>query len=398
MFQKATRQQVKLKLALTGPAGSGKTMSANMLARGLVGPEGRIALLDTENESASLYSDRFNFDVCNIGRAEKEDPNAYIKPIRAAIEAGYDCLIVDSFSHIWEAVLSYKGKMDAAGGNSFTNWNKAGEKFANALNEVLFAPVHVIVCLRAKTEYVIEQNEKGKAIPRKIGMAPITRAGTDFEFTTVFDLSVEGHFASTSKDRTGLFDEKIFVITEDTGREIGDWLRSGNSPTVEKQAEFVKSELPNAKPVENAKAVATDDIKPATLDALKRAWTAAKKDDKDIAAACQWAGSPETELEHLTESEGQKLLEEVRKQATKLRVETEKAEQAKDDVPFDFPSDLQWLEAEESKVNAKLTEWGWIEAGQTYRDLSPENIAKIKGRPEKFCRAVGIQQPTTANV
>ena len=66
LFRKATREKVFLKLAVTGPSGSGKTYSALRLARGLVGPTGKIALIDTENGSASLYADRFQFDVLDI--------------------------------------------------------------------------------------------------------------------------------------------------------------------------------------------------------------------------------------------------------------------------------------------------------------------------------------------
>ena len=63
MFQKATRKQAKLKLAVTGPSGSGKTYSALMLAKGI---GGKIALIDTENKSASLYAESKGMQ---IGRA-----------------------------------------------------------------------------------------------------------------------------------------------------------------------------------------------------------------------------------------------------------------------------------------------------------------------------------------
>lgn len=408
MFKKATRQQVKLKLAMCGPAGSGKTMSANRLARGLVGSEGKIALIDTENESASLYSDRFDFDVCNVAASEKGDPNAYLKIVRAAIAGGYDCLIIDSFSHVWEAVLSYKDKMDKAGGNSFTNWNTAGQKFKDVLNEVLFAPIHVIVCLRAKTEYVIEQNDKGKAVPRKIGMAPITRDGTEFEFTTIFDLSVEGHYASTSKDRTGLFEDRIFVISEETGSEIGEWLKSGKAPTkAEKPTEFAKADpasekpLANAKPVENAKPVsASDNITTETLETLEQAWLAGKKSPADVAAACAWVGSAETRFSHLTEAEGQKLLTEVRRQVAKMRT----AEDPNDDIPMgdsptvDLPAEIvSWLDDHAAKVKESMVGWKWITEAQTWRDAPAEKLQSIPARMAIFARSAGIPVLQTAN-
>ena len=226
MFKKAERTAVFLKLAMTGSAGSGKTLSALRLARGLVGPNGRIAVIDTENGSASLYADRTGFDVCNV--EDKSDWEAYSEMVKGAEQAGYDCIIIDSFSHVWEAILDYKAKLDAGPrGNSYTNWNDAGRKFKEALEAILHSRTHVICCLRTKTEYVLEKNDNGKSVPRKIGLAPIMREGIEFEFTTVFDISVDTHTAICSKDRTGLFTGKDFLITEQTGVDLDIWRKSG---------------------------------------------------------------------------------------------------------------------------------------------------------------------------
>jgi DNA polymerase III delta prime subunit len=221
MFKKAKRTQAKIKLAITGPAGSGKTYSALRLARGLVGPGGRIALIDTENGSASLYSEQFDFDVLNL-KPPFEDAS-FIEGIQGAVNASYDALIIDSASHFWEAILEYKDKLDRRGGNSFSNWNEAGKHFKGVLNAVLHSPIHVIACLRSKTEYVVETNERGRSVPRKVGLAPVMRDGIEYEFTTVFDIDLS-HQAATSKDRTGLFTDKVFQVTEETGQQIAEWL------------------------------------------------------------------------------------------------------------------------------------------------------------------------------
>lgn len=223
MFTKATRRKIKLKVAITGPAGSGKTTSALRLARGLVGPAGRIAVIDTENGSASLYSDRYEFDVCEI--APPFDHQKFVEAIEAAVAAGYAAVIIDSASHFWEGILEFKDKLDRRGGNSFTNWNEAGRHFKGILNAVLQSPVHVICCLRSKVDYVIEQDAKGKATPRKVGLAPIMRDGCEYEFTTVFDIDLT-HHAATSKDRTGLFTDRIFQVSEETGAQLVRWLDS----------------------------------------------------------------------------------------------------------------------------------------------------------------------------
>ncbi len=226
-FQQAQRRRAKLKLAVTGPPGSGKTMSALRLATGLVGPKGKIAVIDTENRSASLYSDRFGFDVLDIEppfEAEK-----FVEAINAAVAAGYDCLIIDSASHFWKGVLEFKGSLDSRGGNSFTNWNQAGKKYDAGLGSILQSDIHLVACLRSKVEYVLEQDMKGKQVPRKVGLAPVFRDEGEYEFTIVFDIAHD-HTAQVSKDRTGIFTDRIFQVTEEIGRQVGAWLEGGAVP------------------------------------------------------------------------------------------------------------------------------------------------------------------------
>ena len=220
MFKKATRKGSFIKLAITGPSGSGKTYSALRLARGLV-PNGKIALIDTENESASLYSTEFEFDVSGV-----EAPytiEKLINPVKYVLNNEYDVLIIDSASHFWNGVLEHKHQLDKRGGNSFTNWNEANKNYDLMIRAILFSKIHVIVCMRSKMEYILEANDKGKQVPKKVGMAPICRDGMEYEFTTVFDLD-SNHQAVASKDRTQIFRDKIFVITEETGSQLRQWL------------------------------------------------------------------------------------------------------------------------------------------------------------------------------
>jgi hypothetical protein len=224
LFKKATREKVFLKLAITGPSGSGKTYSALRLARGLVGPTGKIALIDTENRSASLYADRFDFDTLEI--APPFDNEKFVDGVTAAVEAKYGAIVIDSASHFWEGILDYKDKLDQRGGNSYTNWKIAGEKFGGVIKAVLQSPTHVICCMRSKMDYVQEKDDRGKTQIKKVGLAPIMRDGIEYEFTTVFDVALN-HQAAVSKDRSGLFVDKIFQITEETGAQLEAWRLSG---------------------------------------------------------------------------------------------------------------------------------------------------------------------------
>jgi len=224
MFQKATRNGKHIKLAITGPSGAGKTYSALRLASGLT-ENGKIAFIDTENESASLYAADFEFDVTNVEAPYSIDK--LVQPAKFVLKNDYDVLIIDSASHFWDGVLEYKSSLDKRGGNSFANWNTANEHYKLMLRAILFSKIHVIVCMRSKMEYILQENERGKQVPQKVGMAPIMRDGVEYEFTTVFDLDTS-HQAEASKDRTQMFSDKIFHITEQTGVQFKEWLSSGN--------------------------------------------------------------------------------------------------------------------------------------------------------------------------
>ena len=245
-FKKAERVKAKLKMAITGPSGSGKTMSALRLAKGI---GGKVAVIDTENESASLYSDRFDFDTASL--SPPYTTQKYLEALQGAIDAGYDTVVIDSITHQWAGeggILSRKEQMDARGGNSFTNWGKMSpeqEKFKSA---ILHCPIHLIVTIRSKQEYVMQENEKGKQAPKKVGLAPVQREGMEYEFTTVFDVAMN-HEAAVSKDRTGIFNDSYFMISEDTGKTVLKWLESGAEPEKKTppklvQPTIVKTEQP----------------------------------------------------------------------------------------------------------------------------------------------------------
>lgn len=223
MFKKAVRKGRYIKLAITGPTGSGKTYSALRLATGLT-DSGKIAVLDTENGSASLYSDKFEYDVADI--EPPFAPTKFIAAIDAAVQNGYECIIIDSATHFWKGILEMKDQIDQRGGNSFSNWRKVQGDYERAINAFLHSRIHVVACMRSKMAYVLEENEKGKQVPRRVGMQAVMRDDVEYEFTTVFDVSAT-HIAATTKDRTGIFVDQFFQITEDTGVKIREWL-TGN--------------------------------------------------------------------------------------------------------------------------------------------------------------------------
>ena len=228
-FMKAVRKRAKARIGICGPAGSGKTMSALKLAFGIVGSGGRIAVLDTENESASLYAHLGDYDVDVIKPPFTVEK--YINGIREAEKQGYDLIIIDSLSHAWAGtggILEFAdAKSESAKGNKFAGWREATPKHNSLVDAMLQSSMHVIAGMRSKTEYVLIEDEKGKKVPKKIGMAPVQREGMDYEFSLVFDVDQERHIATSSKDRTEIFDGFFGKLTEEHGRLIREWLDSG---------------------------------------------------------------------------------------------------------------------------------------------------------------------------
>ena len=221
-FKKSTKSESKLRVAISGAAGSGKTYSALQIARGIGGP---VALIDTERGSASLYADIFDFDVLEI--APPYTPAKYIEAISLAEKNGYNVIIIDSLSHVWAGsggLLDLHDSIQKSnkGGNSFTAWKEITPLFNRLIDTITGSKIHVICTFRAKQEYLVEQNNNRMQV-RKVGLNPVIREGTEYEYTVFMELSQE-HVAVASKDRTNLFDGKYFTPSEQTGKLLVEWL------------------------------------------------------------------------------------------------------------------------------------------------------------------------------
>ena len=230
-FGKAMRKKAKLRLALTGPSGSGKTYGALQIA---IGIGGKIALIDTEKGSASLYAHLTDFDVLELD--PPYTPERFIEAATAAERAGYDILIVDSITHEWSGVGGCLELVDEVArarykGNSWSAWNDITPRHRAFLDALLRSRMHIIATARSKTE-TAQTEENGRKKVVKLGMKAEQRDGVEYEFTTVLDIVHDGHFAIATKDRTGLFaDSDPQVITPATGKKLLDWLESGEADT-----------------------------------------------------------------------------------------------------------------------------------------------------------------------
>lgn len=227
-IRKARRSATKLRLLLTSPSGGGKTYGALLLAKGL---GGKTVVIDTEEGSSDLYDTLHDFDVIDL--RPPFSPERYIEAITAAEEAGYEVIIVDSVTHCWSGaggcleILEDVAKAQFRG-NTWSAFSVITPRWRAFVDKLLRSPAHVICTGRSKTE-TAQVDDHGKKKVAKLGMKLEARDGLEYEFTTVLDLVHDGHYATASKDRTGIFAGDPKPLSVETGKRIAEWLAGGQA-------------------------------------------------------------------------------------------------------------------------------------------------------------------------
>ena len=232
MFEDAVKEACKLRLALCGPTGAGKTYSALTIAMAIAGQPtetNKIAVIDTEHGSASKYADLFKFKRVNL---VNHHPQNYIDAIRAASAAGFEVLIIDSLSHAWMGVdgaLELKEKAAKKTHNDWTAWRDVTPLHNKLVDAILGSKCHVIVTMRSKMEHVMKQDKNGKTTVERVGMEAIQRDGISYEFDLILDMTVD-HDAIVGKTRIPAVDGQV---VHKPGAEFAatlmQWLNSGVS-------------------------------------------------------------------------------------------------------------------------------------------------------------------------
>lgn len=247
LFVKATRKKARLRLLVAGPSGSGKTTWALATATAVAGgkvtqsgpryitdiPDGRVAVIDTEKGSASLYADQFNFDVMEFGAPYS--PARLREAIESAAAAGYEAVIVDGLTPFWNGPGGVLEIVDAeaakARNNTYAGW-KAGTPAQNLLvQSLLDVPIHVIATVRSKQDYVLETDARGKQAPKKVGMAPVQRDGLEYEFTVAVEVDLD-HAAVATKTRFPELADRLFRKSDTVafGAEVAALVTVGVEP------------------------------------------------------------------------------------------------------------------------------------------------------------------------
>lgn len=245
VFKSAQRSQARLRLALAAVSGGGKTMGALRVARGIVehliamglatqGLEGKICVIDTERNSAQLYADVVPFQ--HLGLTPPYSVDRYNQAIHAAEQAGFLVCIIDQITHAWAGPggqLEWIDTLKAGAKNAMSPWSKVTPVQQDFYDRMLRSPMHIIATMRSKAEWVLEEvamdNGRKKTVPRKIGMSPVQREGIEYEFTTCLDIDLDTHMATSTKDRTRLFDGRTVRLDEEVGKMLAAWLLEGTA-------------------------------------------------------------------------------------------------------------------------------------------------------------------------
>ena len=229
-FQKAKREQVWLKVLLSGASGCGKSYSALRLATGIAKQcNSGIAYIGTEGSRNKYYANEFDYDLLEL--EEPFECEKYIAAIDAAVEAGYKVLIIDSMTHEWKWLNDVHDKMP---GNSFTNWGKLKPRHHKFMDKILTSPIHVIATARGKDDWVLE-DKNGKQVPKKVGMGQQQDKDISYEYTVSLMIAQDTHVASADKDNTHLFDGRFEVLTEKDGIRLYEWANKGEAPAPKKE-------------------------------------------------------------------------------------------------------------------------------------------------------------------
>lgn len=274
-FKKAVKKEAKLRMSIAGPSGSGKTYTALTLATKLANG-GNIAVVDTEHGSASKYADAFNFDTMEL---DNFHPGNYVKAIKAAVDAGYSVVVLDSITHAWNG----KGGILEMVGQNFGKWKDVQPIEQGFIEAIIGSPIHIIATMRAKTQYEVEKDERGKASPKKIGMGAIQRDGIEYEFDITCMMDVQNNIA-VEKTRCPAMQGRIVNKPDGTFMEpIIAWL-SGGAPLQEE----VKT-TPSFKSMDDAIDTAVNEGWFATREEAEQTYNSVKAERKPQSPDEMWA-------------------------------------------------------------------------------------------------------------
>jgi GTPase SAR1 family protein len=227
IFEKMDKTQTKLSVAIYGPSGAGKTTGALKLAKGIqeqLYPDEKLEdiglFVDTERRSSTKVVGRsIGGEVLNPLELYVFEPPFDIYKLADLVDYAVNVkhkkiIIIDSYTAFWsgvDGILDRVAELDVELGAAkklYGAWSeKEIVKKKNVLKNLMTnADCHMIICFRAKTEYVLETNSHGKTTPRAVGLKEDMQADVRYEFDAVISIDKETHEAEVVKDRIGFYE------------------------------------------------------------------------------------------------------------------------------------------------------------------------------------------------
>jgi len=230
-FEKARKFKSKLRMALTGPAKSGKTYTALVLATALAFG-GRIGLIDTENRSSEKYADIFDFDIMELDDAH---PESFIAGIGVFEKAGHAVVILDSLSHAWigkQGVLELHddATVKSRSKDSYISWRTITPLHRALIDKMQSVNCHLIATMRSKMAYLRTTDGQGKTTIRKVGLAPVQRQGMEYEFDILAEMQQDHRIVIGDSRCPAIDGQTTMKPTGEFFQPIIDWLDGAELP------------------------------------------------------------------------------------------------------------------------------------------------------------------------
>lgn len=214
--------------AFWGQSDSGKTYSAMCFMRGLLGPNERFAVIDTENKRAKVYAKMFK-PWSHINFQPPFTPGRYIAAHDLAVAKGYKGVIFDSMSHVWEGEGGVLEQADAIDAKGLLKWKQPKMAYKRMCLALWRSPIHAIFLLRAKEKFVQIGHGNNARIESR-GLVPVCGADFIYEMHMAVHLENGSHLpVAPIKIPAGMpaVIEPGVLISEEAGRAYAQWLSGG---------------------------------------------------------------------------------------------------------------------------------------------------------------------------
>ena len=261
-FTPAKRQAIPLLLGVAGGTGSGKTMSALLLARGIA--QGQpFAFIDTENGRGLHYADMFP-EMQHADLRAPFRPDAYVQAIMAGhahlrdVPKNQRVVVVDSFSHEWTGDGGCLDWVDEITGGDPKKkaqaWATVKPAHRKMMTKLLALDAHVIVCLRAEYGKVDIVRKEGKTefVPKKTlpggslnDWYPESEKAFPYELTASFLVVADAPGVPLPLKLQEQHRPLVPLdapLTEDVGRALAEWA-AGAPGVSEMSIEEIEAEL-----------------------------------------------------------------------------------------------------------------------------------------------------------